>query len=90
MITTAPFDSRGYVVGETIGVQITFSEPVMVSGTPRLRLGFGEDLVDAEWDEEASDGASVVFRRAGGAVAERLAQVLRNVDRHREPALHLP
>ena len=38
-ITTAPFDPRGYAVGETIGVQITFSEAVTVSGTSLLKLG---------------------------------------------------
>lgn len=61
-ITTAPFDRRGYVVGETIGVQITFSDPVEVSGTPLLKLGIGEEVVNAGWDEDASGGASVAFR----------------------------
>ena len=61
-VTTSPFDPRGYVVGETIGVEITFSEAVMVSGTPLLQLGIGEELVDAGWDAEASGGAFVAFR----------------------------
>lgn len=61
-ITTAPFDPRGYAVGETIGIQITFSEAVTVSGSPRLKLGIGGDVRDAAWDEEASEGAFVVFR----------------------------
>ena len=62
MITTAPFDPRGYAVGETIGVQITFSEEVAVSGSPRLALEIGENTRHALWDEEASVGASVAFR----------------------------
>ena len=61
-ITTAPFDRRGYAVSETIGIQVTFSEAVTVSGSPRLKLGIGEDVRDAAWDEEASGGSFVVFR----------------------------
>ena len=49
-------------MSETIGIQITFSEAVMVSGTPLLKLGIGEGLLDAVWDEDASDGAFVAFR----------------------------
>ena len=56
-ITTAPFDPRGYAVSETIGVQVTFSEAVTVSGSPLLKLGIGENVRDAVWDAEASDGA---------------------------------
>lgn len=62
VVTTSPFDPRGYVVGEAIGIQVTFSEPVMVSGSPLLKLGLGEELVEAGWDEEASSGALVAFR----------------------------
>ena len=61
-ITTAPFDPRGYAVSETIGMQVTFSEAVTVSGSPLLKLGIGEDVRNAAWDEEASEGAFVVFR----------------------------
>lgn len=60
-VPTTPFDPRGYVVGETIGVQVTFSEAVTVSGSPRLRLGIGEDVRDASWDQESSDDTVVVF-----------------------------
>ena len=62
VVTTSPFDARGYVVGEAIGIQVTFSEPVMVSGSPLLKLGLGAQLVEAGWDEEASDGTLVAFR----------------------------
>ena len=51
-ITTAQYDPRGYVVNETIGIQITFSEAVEVAGSPLLKLGTGEDVRDAVWDEE--------------------------------------
>ena len=61
-ITTAPFDARGYAVSETIGIQITFSEAVEVSGSPVLRIGIGEEIREASWDEDASDGAFVAFR----------------------------
>ena len=61
-ITTAPFDPRGYAVSETIGVQITFSEAVTLSGSPRLKLEVGDDVRDAAWDEEESGGALVAFR----------------------------
>lgn len=61
-ITTAPFDPRGYAVSETIGVQVTFSEAVTVSGSPLLKLGIGENVRDAVWNAEASDGAFVAFR----------------------------
>ena len=60
-ITTGPSDPLGYLAGETIGVQVTFSEAVTVSGTPLLKLGIGEELRDAVWDQDASGGASAVF-----------------------------
>ena len=60
--TTAPFDPRGYAVGETIGVQITFTEAVIVSGSPRLAVEIGEDTRYALWNEDTSAGAFVVFR----------------------------
>ena len=61
VITTGPSDPLGYLAGETIGVQVTFSEAVTVSGTPLLKLGIGEELRDAVWDDEASAGPSIVF-----------------------------
>ena len=49
-------------MGEAIAVQITFSEEVLVSGSPRLALEIGDDSRYATWDEEASVGAFVAFR----------------------------
>ena len=61
VITATPSNPRGYSAGEIIAVQVTFSEAVTVSGRPLLKLGIGEHLRDAVWNEDASDGASVVF-----------------------------
>ena len=62
MITTAPFDPRGYAVGETIGVQISFGEAVTVAGSPQLAIEIGEDTRYAAWNGDASVGAFVAFR----------------------------
>ena len=51
-------------MGETIGVRVTFSEAMTVSGSPLLKLGIGDDVRDAAWDEDGTDGASLVFRYA--------------------------
>ena len=60
--TTAPFDPLGYAVGEVVGVQITFTEAVSISGSPRLELEIGDATRHAGWDEGASAGANVAFR----------------------------
>ena len=61
-VLTAPFDSIGYVVGDTIRVQVTFNESVSVSGDPTLALTIGASDVPAAFDEEHSEGAFVAFR----------------------------
>jgi len=58
---TLPFDSIGWVVGETIRVQVTFSEGVSVSGSPRLALGIGSETRFAAIDEDGSTGAFLLF-----------------------------
>ena len=60
-LLTLPFDPGGWVVGETIRVQVTFSEPVSVSGSPRLALGIGSEIRFAGLDEEGSSGAFMAF-----------------------------
>ncbi len=60
-ITTEPQDPRGYTLGETIGIGITFSETVVVSGSPRLGLKIGEETGHAGWDADGSVGALVSF-----------------------------
>ncbi len=62
VITTAPVNPLGYTVGEIIGVRITFSEAVTISGSPLLKLGIGENVREAVWDIEASDGVMLIFR----------------------------
>ena len=61
-IVTTPFNPRGYIAGEAIEVEITFSEDVDVLGSPRLALGIGEDIRHAGWDADASAGALLIFR----------------------------
>ena len=61
-VLTAPFDSIGYVVGDTIRMQVTFNENVSVSGDPTLALTIGASDVPAAFDEEHSQGAFVAFR----------------------------
>ena len=51
----------GWAIGETIRVQVRFSEPVSVSGSPRLALGIGSEIRFAGLDEEVSAGAFVAF-----------------------------
>ena len=57
-----PGYDAGWRAGETIAVQVLFSETVSVAGSPRLALGIGSATRFAQFDEEASQGAFVVFR----------------------------
>ena len=43
-ITSSPASGDTYVAGETITVQVSFDEPVIVSGEPRLPIMVGETL----------------------------------------------
>ena len=61
-VLTAPFDPIGYIVGDTIRMQVTFNENVSVSGDPTLALTIGASDVPAAFDEEHSQGAFVAFR----------------------------
>ena len=58
---TVPFDSIGWVVGETIRIQVTFSEEVSVPGSPRLALGIGSETRFAAINEDGSTGAILLF-----------------------------
>ena len=59
---SVPHNAPGWTVGETIVVQILFSETVSVSGSPRLALGIGSETRFAAFREESSGGAFVVFQ----------------------------
>ena len=59
---SVPHNAAGWTVGETIVVQILFSETVSVSGSPRLALGIGSETRFAAFREESSGGAFVVFQ----------------------------
>ena len=61
-ITTEPQDPRGYSLGETIGIGITFSETVVVSGSPQLDLRIGDEIRHASWHADGSVGALLSFR----------------------------
>ena len=56
-----PFDSIGGVIGETIRVQVTFSEEVAVSGSPRLAVGIESETRFAAIDEDGSTGSFLLF-----------------------------
>ena len=40
-IPSAPADGTAYAAGETVTIALAMSEPVLVTGTPRVRLGVG-------------------------------------------------
>ena len=44
---------RTYAKGETIGVRLTFSKRVTVSGTPRVKLDFSSGAGDEKWADYA-------------------------------------
>ena len=46
-VTSTPAGSDGYDVGEEIVVQVTFSRPVRIIGSPRLALAIGDDVRQA-------------------------------------------
>ena len=50
-----------YGAGETLLVALTFSEPVTVSGTPRLALRVGANTRQADWDERSSSATELAF-----------------------------
>ena len=59
-ITSDPGVDEIYVAGDVIKVTVTFSENVVVTGTPQLELDFSSDET-RQADFSSADGASVVF-----------------------------
>ena len=57
----SPASGDTYGEGEQIEVSLTFSEPVTVTGNPRLGVVIGEDRCWARYSEPASGGAALVF-----------------------------
>ena len=55
-VATTPQSGDTYVRGETITVQVDFSEAVTVSGSPRLTLDIGAAARAAAFDRTAFDG----------------------------------
>ena len=60
-ILNAPQSGDTYGVGEEIIVSLTFSEPVTVSGKPRIGVIIGENRRWARYSESSSGGATLVF-----------------------------
>ena len=60
-VLNSPAVGDTYGGGEQIVVTLTFSEPVTVSGTPRLGVIIGENRRWARYSESASGGATLVF-----------------------------
>ena len=63
-ITSDPGSDGTYITGETIEITVTFSEDVVVTGTPQITLNFydtGSSDKQASYSSDDSSGADVVF-----------------------------
>ncbi len=63
-ITSDPGSDGTYITGETIKITVTFSENVVVTGTPQITLNFydtGSSDKQASYSSDDSSGADVVF-----------------------------
>ena len=65
-ITSRPERNATYAAGEEIEVTVTFSETVVVTGTPRLRLNVGGVSRTAAYRSGAGAGAVFIYRVADG------------------------
>ena len=63
-ISSSPASGDTYRAGEKITVALTFSEPVSVTGKPRLRLRIGEQRRWAGYESASEDGATLSFSHA--------------------------
>ena len=61
VITSNPESGDAYGAGEAIRVAVTFSEPVTVTGKPRLRLAIGSKKRWARHDRSGEDGVRLIF-----------------------------
>ena len=61
-IASSPVSGSTYGLGEQIEVQLTFTRPVTVSGTPQLGLGVGTATRQASYASSPSTGTVLVFR----------------------------
>jgi hypothetical protein len=60
---TASNANGSYTVGTTVGTQVTFSEPVLVTGTPQLTLDVGVRVVAVGYSS-GSSSSTLVFNYA--------------------------
>ena len=70
--TSLPSD-RVYDLGESIEVSVTFSEPVDVTGAPRVRVEVGGGVAYAGYVSAASSDTVLVFRHAVTGAADNEA-----------------
>ena len=61
-IASTPASGSTYELGEQIEVQLTFSRPVAVTGTPQLALGVGTATRQASYASSPSTATVLVFR----------------------------
>ena len=60
-ITPNPGTDETYRAGDHVEVTVSFSEPVIVTGSPHLVLAVGTETGQAVYDPAASNGAEVAF-----------------------------
>ena len=61
VITSSPESDDAYGAGEAIRVAVTFSQPVVVAGEPRLRLTIGGKKRWAKYARSGKKGARLIF-----------------------------
>ena len=64
-------DDATYALGETVGVTLTFSEAVNVTGAPRVKIDFGSGAGDERWADYASGGGTPTMLEFAYTAAER-------------------
>ena len=62
VVTSIAIASGNYVVGETLEINVTFSEPVTVTGTPSLGFTVGATSRTADYNSSESTNTNLVFR----------------------------
>ena len=60
-LASTPASDEGYAAGEVVTARVTFSESVVVTGTPQLTLNVGGSNKTANYSASSSSGANVDF-----------------------------
>ena len=61
-ITSGAGDDNTYIAGDVIDVSVTFSEPVVVTGSPQLPLVIGNTTRQADYQSGDSTSTTLVFK----------------------------